>query len=77
VPTTQVTMDRVFEATDVIVQALNAHCEGKMEAYDILSALSTVAAEVILSIPAGHREELLKAWDKSPAKLRAELQALS
>jgi predicted dinucleotide-utilizing enzyme len=69
--------ERVEEATDVIGRAIVEHYGGTINGLDILSALATVAAEVILSAPEEMRETLLEAWDASPARLRAELQAFT
>lgn len=68
---------RVDKAADVIGVAIAKHYHDGLDVYAVLGGLSTIAADIISKAPADTREELMKAWDESPAWVRQSLQKKS
>lgn len=67
-------IDRV---ADVVGTAISKHYSGDIDVYVALGALSTIAADIISKCPPEARNELLAAWDESPAWVRQSLLQVS
>ena len=66
--------DRVAEtnrAADVIGRAIAKKYRGVIDVYAVLGGLSTIAADIISTVPESERKALLEAWDESPAYVRS------